>query len=107
MSSIHYLSYTRSKLFVLTRLVEHTCIKPAIKIIGIAVQVTALHQGSSKYLTAQDTQSTPTLTKHDKTHGRFGELVSLQPQSKIQINRNFSVSSIELIDQKLRKAMIW
>ena len=32
---------------------------------------TALHWGSSKYLTAQDTHITPTLTKHDQTLSRL------------------------------------
>ena len=47
---------------------------------------TALHQGSSKYLTAQDTHITLTQTKHDKTVTRFVKLLSLQPRSIIQIN---------------------
>ena len=38
---------------------------------------TALHQGLSKYLTAQDTHITPTLTKHNRTPATLGKLLSL------------------------------
>ena len=57
--------------------------------------VTALHQGSSKYLTAQDTHITPTLTKHSKTSSRLVKLLSVEPQSIIQMNRAFPVPSIK------------
>ena len=55
---------------------------------------TAFHQGLSKYLTAQDTHVTPTLTKHSITLARIGNLVSLHTGSTIQLNRAFSVPSI-------------
>ena len=45
---------------------------------------TALHLGLSKYLTAQDTRSTPFLTEHNRTLARLGYLVSLQPRSTIK-----------------------
>ena len=61
----------------------------------IKLSVTALHRGSSKYLTAQDTHITPTLTKHSKTSARLVKLLSLQPESIIQINTAFSVPSIK------------
>ena len=56
---------------------------------------TALHQGLSKFLTAQDTHSTPTITKHSRTLARIGNLVSLHPGSRIQENRAFPVPSIK------------
>ena len=57
---------------------------------------TALHQGLSKYLTAQDTLGIPTLTKHNRTLARLGYLLSLQARSTLKINWFFfSVSSIE------------
>ena len=58
-------------------------------------QVTALHRGLSKYLTAQDTHITPTIIKQNRTLARLGNLLSLQPQSTIQINRAFYVPSFE------------
>ena len=64
--------------------------------------VTALNQGLSKYLTAQDTCGTPTLTKHNRTLARLGNLLSLQPRSTIKVNCIFSVPTIEEIYQKLR-----
>ena len=53
---------------------------------GTALQTTALHQGLSKYLTAQDTSCTPTLTKNNSTLSRLGYLLSLQPRFKIRLN---------------------
>ena len=55
----------------------------------------ALHRGSSKYLTAQDTHITLPLTKHDKTLIRLVKILSFQPRSIIQINKALSVSSIQ------------
>ena len=46
---------------------------------------TALHRGLSKYLTAQDTRDTPTITKHNRTLVRLGNLLSLQPRSTIKL----------------------
>ena len=45
-------------------------------------QDTALHQGLSKHLTAQDTCGTPTLTKHNITLTRLGNLLFLQLRSQ-------------------------
>ena len=42
---------------------------------------TAFHQGLSKYLTAQETRGTPTLTKHKPTLARLGNLLSLKKWS--------------------------
>ena len=56
---------------------------------------TAVHRGLSKYLTAQDTCDTPTITKHNRTLVRLGNLLSLKPRSTIKVNRVFSVPSIE------------
>ena len=50
-------------------------------------EVTALHRSLSKYLTAQDTCDTPTLTKHNKILARLDNLLYLQPQSTIKVNR--------------------
>ena len=61
---------------------------------------TALHLGLSKYLTAQDTLSTPTLTKYDRTVSRLANLLSLQP--RLAIKKKLSVPSNEQIDQKIR-----
>ena len=48
-------------------------------------KLTALHQGFSKYLSAQDTHVTPTLTKYNITLARLGKLLSLKPRSTIKI----------------------
>ena len=61
----------------------------------IKSNVTPLLRGPSKYLTPQDTHITPTLTKHHKTSARLVKLFSLQPRSIIQLDRAFSVPSIE------------
>ena len=50
---------------------------------------TALHRGLSKYLTAQDTRGTPTLTKQNRTPARIGNLLSLQPGSTLKVERVF------------------
>ena len=56
--------------------------------------LTALHQSLSKYLTAQDTRGTPTITKHNRTLARLGNLLYIQPRSTIKVNRAFSVPCI-------------
>ena len=56
---------------------------------------TAVHQGLSKYLTAQDTHISPTSTHHSKTLSSHGNLLSLQSQSKIQEHKTFSVPSLD------------
>ena len=56
---------------------------------------TALHRIFSKYMTAQDTRGTPTLTKHNITLARLGNLLYLQPRSTIKVNGFFSVPCIE------------
>ena len=53
-------------------------------------QLYFIHQVLSKYMTAQDTHVTPTLTKHNRTLARIGNLVSLHLGSKIPENRVFS-----------------
>ena len=58
---------------------------------------TALHQGLSKYLTAQDTHITPALIKHNRTLAWLGNLLSLQPRSTIQVNDFLSLVLSELI----------
>ena len=40
--------------------------------------LTALHRSLSKYLTAQDTRGTPTLTKHNRTLAMLGNLLYLR-----------------------------
>ena len=50
---------------------------------------TALHRSLSKYLTATDTRGSPTLTKHNRTLARLGNLLYLQPRSTIEVNRVF------------------
>ena len=60
-----------------------------------------LHLGHSsplrlvKYLIGQDTHVTSTITKHNITLVRLGNLLSLQPRSTIQVNIDFSVPSNE------------
>ena len=56
---------------------------------------TAVHQGLSKYLTAQDTHISPTSTNHSRTLSSYGNLLSLQSQSTIQEHKTFSVPSLE------------
>ena len=56
--------------------------------------VTAVHQGLSKYLTAQDTHISTTSTNHSRTLSSHGNLLSLQPQSTIQKYKTFFVPSI-------------
>ena len=46
--------------------------------------LTALHQSLSKYLTAQDTRDTPTITKQKRTLVWLGNLLYLQPRSTIK-----------------------
>ena len=53
--------------------------------ISMAIKATALHRGLSKYLTAQDTHGTPTLTKHNRSLARLGYLLSLKPWSTIKV----------------------
>ena len=48
------------------------------------VNISAVHQGLSKYLTAQDTHISPTSTNHRRTLSSHGNLLSLQSQSTIQ-----------------------
>ena len=47
------------------------------------LKLTVLHQGLFKYLTAQDTCDTPTITKHKRTPVRLG---NLQTRSLIKVN---------------------
>ena len=64
---------------------------------------TVLHQSLSKYLTAQDTRGTPTLTKHNRNLARLRDLLSLPPQSTtIKVNRVFFLS---LVLSKLNKKL--
>ena len=56
---------------------------------------TAVHQGLSKYLTAQDTHISPTSTNHIRTLSSHGSLLSLQSQSTKQEYETCSVPSIE------------
>ena len=62
---------------------------------------TALHLGLSKYLTAQDARSTPTLTKYDRTVSRLANLLSLRPRLKIKQKNCLSLVLIKLI-KKIR-----
>ena len=57
------------------------------------MEATALHRSLSKYLTAQDTCDTQTLTKYNRTLARLCNLLYLKPQSTI--NRLYSVPCIE------------
>ena len=54
------------------------------------IQITALHQGLFKYLTAEDICDTPTITKHDRSLFRLGNLLLLQPRSMIKGFGSFS-----------------
>ena len=56
---------------------------------------TAVHQGLSKYLTAQDTHISPTSTNQRRTLSSHGNLLSLQSQSTIQEYKTYSVPSIQ------------
>ena len=56
---------------------------------------TAVHQGLSKYLTAQDTHVSPTSTNHSRTLSSHGNLLSFESQSTIEEYKTFSVPSIE------------
>ena len=69
---------------------------------------TALHQGLSKYLTAQDTRGTPTLTKHNRTLSRLGNLLPLQPRSTTNVNWVFFLSLVLIkLIKKLDIALSW
>ena len=46
---------------------------------------TALHRSLSKYMTAQYTHGTPTLTKHRRTPAWLGNLLYLQPHNKSKL----------------------
>ena len=46
--------------------------------------LTAVHQGLSKYLTAQDTHISQTSSNHRRTLSNHDNLLSLQSQSTIQ-----------------------
>ena len=61
---------------------NHVC--PCLSKLSPLVPLTALHQGLSKYLTAQDTQVMPTLTKHSRTLARMSIIASLHQESTIQ-----------------------
>ena len=58
-------------------------------------KITAVHQGVSKYLTAQDTHISPTSTNRSSTLSSHGNLLSLQSKSTIQEYKTVSVPSIE------------
>ena len=47
-------------------------------------KLTAVHQGFSKYMTAQDTHISPASTNHHTTLSSHANLLSLQSQSTIQ-----------------------
>ena len=68
------------------------------KIFNILTTHTALYRGLSKYLTAQDTRGTPTLTKYNRTLTMLGKLLSLQPQSTIPVIEDFFLA---LVSSKL------
>ena len=51
--------------------------------------LTTLHRSLFKYLTAQDTCGTPTLTKNNRTLARLGNLLCLQPRSTIKVSGFF------------------
>ena len=75
----HYLLSDLINQLITTVLVE----KPLAKQVGVRNKiytrqgspVTALHQGLSKYLTAQDTHVSPTPNEHNKTLSRLGNLL--------------------------------
>ena len=53
--------------------------------IYISEMLRALNRSLSKYLTAQDTRGTPTLTKENRTLARLGSLLFLRPRSTIKV----------------------
>ena len=69
--------------------------------------VTAVHQGLSKYLTAQDTHISPTSTNHSRTLSSHGNLLSLQSQSRIQEYKTFLFLVLSKLIQKLVSALSW
>ena len=56
---------------------------------SLAKASTALHRSMIKYLTVQDTRGTTTLTKHNRTLVRLGNLLYFQPPSTIKVNLIF------------------
>ena len=58
-------------------------------------QPTAVHQGLSKYLNAQETPISPNSTKHSRTLSSHGNLLSIQSQSTIEVYKAFFMPSIE------------
>ena len=57
-------------------------------------QYTALHRSLSKYLTAQDTCGTPTLTKNNRILARLGNLLYLQSWYMIKVNSFQSIGPL-------------
>ena len=88
----------------------HYTVQSSIGMWGVRVisgmQLTALHQGLSKNLTAQDTHITPTLTKHKQTLARLGKLLFLQQRSTIQKNGPFLSLVLSKLFTKLDIALI-
>ena len=62
--------------------------------VGYYLETTAVHQGLSKYLTAQDTHISQTSTNHSRTLSSHVNLLSLQSQSTIQECKTFSVLEV-------------
>ena len=65
------------------------------------VYITALHQGLSKCLTAQDTHFSPTPTKHSRTLSSYGNPLAFQSQYTIQVYRLFLCLGLSIFNQKL------
>ena len=68
---------------------------------------TAVHQGLSKYLTAQDTHISPTSSNHSRPLSSHGNLLSLQSQSTIQEYKPFLCLILSKLIWKLVIALSW
>ena len=62
--------------------------------VRVSLNTALLDLGLSKYLTAQDTRDTSTITKYNRTLVRLGNLLPLEPRSTIKLI-GFLVPSIE------------
>ena len=87
-------------------LMRFVCIFKSFPTVQCQPVCTALHRSLSKYLTAQDTRGTPTLTKRKRILARFGNLLYLQPRFIINVNCFFPPRT-EKINQKLDIVLNW
>ena len=69
--------------------------------------LTAVHQGLSKNLTAQDTHISTTSTNHSRTLSSHGNLLSLQSQFTIQEYKKNLFLTLSKLILKLDIALSW